>query len=166
VRIAASLLPHGLKRLFDQTRPDRLTALGHLHGIPFSGKRLDAFHALHMGALASAAGGLSTWPRRAIRAVAVALSLTRIVVLAHWRCCQNVLQWHASTTPVAFGVEIARGMPIITGRWWKSASKEVGQLAKIPFIRRGQSLRSPTISIACKQVCVISVCHLVLKKTL
>jgi hypothetical protein len=97
-----------LKRLFDQTRPDRLTVLGQLHGIPFSGKRLDAFHALHIGALASAAGGLSTWPRRAIRAVAVGLSLTRIVVLAHWRCCQNVLQWHASTTPVAFGVEIAR----------------------------------------------------------
>lgn len=87
VTVAASLLPHGLKRLFDQTRPDRLTVIGHLHGIPFSGKRLDAFpsgHALHMGALASAAGGLPTWPRRAIRALAVGMSLTRIVVLAHW----------------------------------------------------------------------------------
>jgi undecaprenyl-diphosphatase len=87
VTVAASLLPHGLKRLFDQTRPDRLTVIGHLHGVPFSGKRLDAFpsgHALLMGALASAAGSLPTWPRRAIRAIAVGLSLTRVVVLAHW----------------------------------------------------------------------------------
>ena len=39
VTVAASLLPHGLKRLFDQTRPDRRTVIGHVHGIPFSGKR-------------------------------------------------------------------------------------------------------------------------------
>jgi membrane-associated phospholipid phosphatase len=87
VTVAASLLPHGLKRLFDQTRHDRLTVIGHLHGVPFSGTRLDAFpsgHALLMGALASAAGSLPTWPRRAIRAIAVGLSLTRVVVLAHW----------------------------------------------------------------------------------
>jgi membrane-associated phospholipid phosphatase len=87
VTVAASLLPHGLKRLFDQTRPDRLTVVGHLHGVPFSGKRLDAFpsgHALHMGALASAAGSLPTSPRRTIRAIAVGLSLTRVVMLAHW----------------------------------------------------------------------------------
>ena len=59
VTIAASLLPHGLKILFNQTRPDRRTVIGHVHGISFSGKREDAFpsgHALHMGALASAAG--------------------------------------------------------------------------------------------------------------
>jgi undecaprenyl-diphosphatase len=81
------LLPHGLKLLFDQTRPDRRTVLGHLHGVSFSGKRQDAFpsgHALHMGALASAAGTLPTAPRRMIRGLAVGLSLTRIVVLAHW----------------------------------------------------------------------------------
>lgn len=69
VTVAASLLPHGLKRLFDQTRPDRRTASG---------------HALHMGALASGAGALPAGPRRAIRALAVGLSLTRVVVLAHW----------------------------------------------------------------------------------
>jgi membrane-associated phospholipid phosphatase len=87
VTVAASLLPHGLKLLFNQTRPDRRTVIGHFHGISFSGKREDAFpsgHALHMGALASAAGALPSVPRRAIRAVAVGLSLTRIVVLAHW----------------------------------------------------------------------------------
>jgi undecaprenyl-diphosphatase len=87
VTVAASLLPHALKRFFDQTRPDRRTVVGHLHGVPFSGKREDAFpsgHALHMGALASAAGGLPDGPRRSIRALALGLSLTRIVVLAHW----------------------------------------------------------------------------------
>ncbi|MFT4118143.1 phosphatase PAP2 family protein [Bradyrhizobium sp.] len=87
VTVAASLLPHGLKAVFDQTRPDRKTVLGHVHGVSFSGKREDAFpsgHALHMGALASAAGTLPSGPRRAVRALAVGLSLTRIVVLAHW----------------------------------------------------------------------------------
>lgn len=87
VTVASSLLPHGMKLIFDQTRPDRKTVMGHVHGISFSGKRDDAFpsgHALHMGALASAAGVLPTGPRRAIRAVAVGLSLTRVAVLAHW----------------------------------------------------------------------------------
>jgi membrane-associated phospholipid phosphatase len=87
VTTAASLLPHGMKLLFNQTRPDRKTVLGHVHGISFSGKREDAFpsgHALHMGALASAAGAFPAGPRRAIRALAVGLSLTRVVVLAHW----------------------------------------------------------------------------------
>jgi membrane-associated phospholipid phosphatase len=87
VTVAASLLPHGLKRLFDQTRPDRRTVIGHIHGISFSGKRDDAFpsgHALHMGALASGAGTLPAGPRRAIQTLVVGLSLTRIVVLAHW----------------------------------------------------------------------------------
>jgi len=87
VTVVASLLPHGLKTLFNQTRPDRKTVIGHVHGVSLSGKRDDAFpsgHAMHMGALASAAGPLSAGPRRMIRALAVGLSLTRIVVLAHW----------------------------------------------------------------------------------
>jgi membrane-associated phospholipid phosphatase len=81
VAAAASLLPHGMKRLFDQIRPDRTTVVCHLHGVSFSGKREDAFpsgHALHMGALASAG------PRRVARTLAVGLSLTRVMVLAHW----------------------------------------------------------------------------------
>jgi membrane-associated phospholipid phosphatase len=87
VTVAASLLPHGFKLLFDQTRPDRRTVLGHMNGISFSGKRADAFpsgHALHMGALASAAGTLPAGPRWTIRALAIGLSLTRVAVLAHW----------------------------------------------------------------------------------
>ena len=87
VTVGASLLPHGLKRLFSQTRPDRRTVIGHVHGVPFSGKREDAFpssHALHMGALVSAAGALPAGPRRVIQTFAIGLSLTRVVVLAHW----------------------------------------------------------------------------------
>lgn len=87
VAATTSLLPHLMKGVFDQARPDRRTVLGHVHGVSFSGKREDAFppgHALHMGALASAAGPLPIGPRRAIRALAIGLSLTRIVVLAHW----------------------------------------------------------------------------------
>jgi undecaprenyl-diphosphatase len=87
VAVAASLLPHGLKGAFDQTRPDRLTVIGHVHGVSLSGKRDDAFpsgHALHMGALASAASVLPTVPRRIVQMLAVGLSITRIVVLAHW----------------------------------------------------------------------------------
>ncbi|VIO70252.1 hypothetical protein CI41S_24440 [Bradyrhizobium ivorense] len=87
VTVAATLLPHGLKILFNQTRPDRLTVVGHVHGISISGKRDDAFpsgHALHMGALASAAATLPGNARRAIQALAVGLSLTRVAILAHW----------------------------------------------------------------------------------
>lgn len=87
VTVAASLLPHGLKLLFNQTRPDRLTVVGHANGVSISGKRDDAFpsgHALHMGALASAAATLPAGARRVIQVVAVGLSLTRIAVLAHW----------------------------------------------------------------------------------
>ena len=85
--LVASALPHALKRIFDQQRPDRLTALGHLRGIPLSGKRLDAFpsgHAVHIGALASAATVLSPARRNAVWAIGGGLVLTRIVLLAHW----------------------------------------------------------------------------------
>lgn len=87
VSLVTAMVPHVLKSLFDQTRPDRLTLRGHLNGAPVSGKRRDAFpsgHAVHMGALASAAGLLPPAPRRSIRLAAVLVSLTRVVLLAHW----------------------------------------------------------------------------------
>jgi undecaprenyl-diphosphatase len=58
VAAATAAAPHVLKTMFDQVRPDRMTVKGHLHGIPLSGAGLDAFpsgHAVHMGALTSAA---------------------------------------------------------------------------------------------------------------
>lgn len=60
--LVVSAVPHLLKSIFDQRRPDRLTLRGHLHGVPLSGKPLDAFpsgHAMHVGALVSAATVLS-----------------------------------------------------------------------------------------------------------
>jgi membrane-associated phospholipid phosphatase len=85
--IVASALPHGLKTVFDQERPDRRTVCGHWRGIPFSGKPMDAFpsgHAVHIGALASAASVLPDKQRMAIWSAGSALVLTRIILLAHW----------------------------------------------------------------------------------
>jgi undecaprenyl-diphosphatase len=87
VSVVTALLPHVLKSVFDQTRPDRLTVSGHWRGVPLSGQPHDAFpsgHAVHMGALASAAGLLPPARRSLARSLAVALSLTRVALLAHW----------------------------------------------------------------------------------
>jgi undecaprenyl-diphosphatase len=85
--LVASVLPHLLKSVVDQERPDRLTVRGHWRGVPLSGKRLDAFpsgHAVHIGALASAASVLQREQRAAFWCVGAAVVLTRIVLLAHW----------------------------------------------------------------------------------
>lgn len=85
--LAVSLIPHLLKSVFDQRRPDRLTIRGHLHGVPFSGKANDAFpsgHAMHVGALASAATAWSPTKRTIAWMFGAGLALTRIVLLAHW----------------------------------------------------------------------------------
>jgi undecaprenyl-diphosphatase len=73
--------------VFDQERPDRTTVRGHWRGVPFSGKRLDAFpsgHAVHIGALASAASTLPAKQRNLVWTIGTGLVLTRIVLLAHW----------------------------------------------------------------------------------
>lgn len=60
---------------------------GHWRGVPRSGRPRDAFpsgHALHMGALASAASLFPPALRRLTRGIAIALSATRILLLAHW----------------------------------------------------------------------------------
>lgn len=82
-----TLLPHLLKDIFDQERPDRRTLRGHLKGVPFSGKPLDAFpsgHAVHVGALVSAATELPSTERNLVWGIGAGLVLTRIVLLAHW----------------------------------------------------------------------------------
>ena len=64
--IAATILPHLMKHVFTQERPDRRSVRAHLHGTPFSGSPLQAFpsgHAVHVGALASAAAELPS-PQR------------------------------------------------------------------------------------------------------
>jgi undecaprenyl-diphosphatase len=85
--LAVSVIPHLLKSVFDQRRPDRLTVQGHLHGVPISGKADDAFpsgHAMHVGALASAATVLPSAKRNMVWAFGAGLLLTRVVLLAHW----------------------------------------------------------------------------------
>jgi membrane-associated phospholipid phosphatase len=85
--LVASALPHLLKTVFDQERPDRLTVRGHWRGVPLSGRRLDAFpsgHAVHVGALASAASQLPRRERNAVWLIGAGLVATRIVLLAHW----------------------------------------------------------------------------------
>lgn len=85
--VAASILPHILKTMIDQKRPDREPFAQHRHGIPHSGKPNDAFpsgHAIHMGALASFATLLPQNLRYGAWAAASILMATRVVLLAHW----------------------------------------------------------------------------------
>jgi len=85
--LASAVLPHLLKIFVDQMRPDRLTVRGHWRGVPLSGRARDAFpsgHALHMGALASAAGILPRRDRTPVRCLSLAMSATRVILLAHW----------------------------------------------------------------------------------
>lgn len=85
--LVATALPHVLKTIFDQRRPDRLTIRGHWRGIPLSGNSMDAFpsgHALHIGALASAASELPRKQRNFVWLIGAGLVTTRILLLAHW----------------------------------------------------------------------------------
>nr|WP_249158311.1 phosphatase PAP2 family protein [Bradyrhizobium jicamae] len=85
------MLPHILKTIFDQERPDRLTIRGHLHGVPRSGNKMDAFpsgHAIHVSAPASAASRLPAPLRNLIWPAGAALVATSIVLPAHWVRCR------------------------------------------------------------------------------
>jgi undecaprenyl-diphosphatase len=99
--IVSCLTPHILKTTFDQERPDRRTVQGHWRGISLSGKKYDAFpsgHAIHVGALASAATELPAHRRNAVWAVGAGLVLTRVLLLAHW------------TTDVLVGLAVGAGI--------------------------------------------------------
>lgn len=104
--VAVTLLPHLLKSIFDQERPDRLMSRGHLHGVPISA--LDAFpsgHAIHVGAQASAATMLPPAKRNLAWSIGVGLVLTRIVLLAHW------------TSDVIAGLAIGAAVERLLRRW-------------------------------------------------
>ena len=112
--VAVTLLPHFLKSIFDQERPDRLMVRGHLHGVPFSESALDAFpsgHAIHVGALASAATVLPPAKRNLVWSIGAGLVLTRIVLLAHW------------TSDVIAGLAIGA---------WSSGCSGVGRVSDCP----------------------------------
>jgi membrane-associated phospholipid phosphatase len=85
--VATSLMPHVLKYVLAQERPDRIEVGHKRHGIPKSGKALDAFpsgHAVHMAALAAAIARI--YPRYSFWAWSggALIALTRIALLAHW----------------------------------------------------------------------------------
>jgi membrane-associated phospholipid phosphatase len=85
--VATAILPHLLKRLVDQERPDRCMIHGRRHGIPRSGKPYDAFpsgHAMHVGAVASAVSWASPKSTPLAWSLGGLVAATRIVLLAHW----------------------------------------------------------------------------------
>ena len=85
--LSAAILPHILKSFIGQERPDRRTIRGHWRGVPFSGQSTNAFpsgHALHIGALASAATLMPAKARNPVWAIGAILAATRVVLLAHW----------------------------------------------------------------------------------
>src|SRR5256885_5200760 len=85
--LSVSILPHILKTFIGQERPDRRTIRGHWRGVPFSGQSTNAFpsgHALHIGALASAATLMPAKARNPVWAIGAILAATRVVLLAHW----------------------------------------------------------------------------------
>jgi membrane-associated phospholipid phosphatase len=85
--IATTILPHLMKHIFAQERPDRRSLEAHLHGAPFSGRPLQSFpsgHAVHVGALTSAASELPTTQRALAWTAGTVLVLTRVFLLAHW----------------------------------------------------------------------------------
>lgn len=115
ISVATLVLPHALKFVFNQRRPDRLTVIGHLHGIPISGRANDAFpsgHAMHMGAFAGLASEFPPAYRNSTWAASIGLSLTRIVVLAHWT--SDVLAGYLG------GFLIERSL-----RWWTGYGRSI-----------------------------------------
>ncbi len=84
--VLANVLPHLLKQVVDQERPDR-TVMPPRHGIPKSGNPYDAFpsgHAMHIGAIASAMSRMYPKACGWIWLGGLAVASTRIALLAHW----------------------------------------------------------------------------------
>jgi membrane-associated phospholipid phosphatase len=84
--VISAVLPHLLKRVIDQQRPDRRVS-GPRHGIPRSGKAYDAFpsgHAVHIGAIAAALSRLYPRRRGLIWTAGAGIAATRVLLLAHW----------------------------------------------------------------------------------
>jgi membrane-associated phospholipid phosphatase len=84
----SAALPHLLKQVVRRKRPDRSIATAPWQGVPRSGKPYNAFpsgHAMHLGAWASALAHWLPLPWRwAPWTLALALSGTRLLLLAHW----------------------------------------------------------------------------------
>src|ERR1041384_3861571 len=100
----SAVVPHLLKGIVDQRRPDRNVRRAG-RGIPRSGKADNAFpsgHAMHIGALAAALTRLDRRLGPAAWGVGGVIAATRIFLLAHW--ASDVL------AGLALGVLIERGV--------------------------------------------------------
>jgi hypothetical protein len=129
--IIVTVAPHLLKTIFNQERPDRTTIVGHFKGVPISGKRLDAFpsgHAIHVGALASAAAELPRPQRNIVWGIGAGVVLTRIILLAHWT--SDVL------AGLAMGAGIERLLRLVSG-YGRPAMRRCGDAAGAPLHNRG-----------------------------
>ena len=85
--MAASLVPHLLKGLISQERPDRFVIRGRRHGVPKSGKPYDAFpsgHAMSIGAVASALSRFYPQTKWLVWSGGCLVATTRVLLLAHW----------------------------------------------------------------------------------
>jgi membrane-associated phospholipid phosphatase len=85
--ILSSIVPHVMKHLFWQKRPDRYITDRARSGIPKSGNPNDAFpsgHAVQMGAIASASSLLLPSAAPIVCVITGVLSATRVVLEAHW----------------------------------------------------------------------------------
>jgi membrane-associated phospholipid phosphatase len=83
---------------------------GHLNGVPLTGNARDAFpsgHAVHIGALASAATRLPAAQRNVVWAAGAGLVLTRVILLAHW--ASDVV------AGIAIGAALERALRPVTG---------------------------------------------------
>lgn len=84
--IAGSLVPHLIKRVVDQQRPDRQVRAPR-HGIPRSGEEFDAFpsgHAAHVGVIAAIISRLEPRFTKLSWGLASLIAATRVLLLAHW----------------------------------------------------------------------------------
>jgi undecaprenyl-diphosphatase len=108
--LATSLLPHLMKGMVAQERPDRAVVHGFRHGIPRSGNAYDAFpsgHAVHVGAIASALSWMHPRWTPIVWSVGGLIAATRVVLLAHW--LSDVL------VGLATGVAIERTIRLLSG---------------------------------------------------
>ena len=148
--VVTAILPHLLKRLIDQKRPDRCMVHGPRRGIPRSGKPYDAFpsgHAMHVGAVASAVSW--AYPKSAPVAWAIGgvIAATRIVILAlddrrarrlGNRCPGGTLCAAAVRT-----LNVRRGRPANVSRTNPSPRRRYQATASFRKIRPSSSNRSP-----------------------
>ena len=116
----STALPHLIKHVVDQERPDRCMVGTDRRGVQTSGKPSDAFpsgHAVHVGAIASALSWL--YPKQApvFWTLSGGLAATRVAVLAHW--ASDVL------VGIALGAGLERALRKVAQSRIESNSREL-----------------------------------------